>query len=53
LLPKQKEYFQSNLENFENELDTILAFFRTKTEGKNISSFIIFHDAYNYLFDEL
>ncbi|MDR2411136.1 MAG: metal ABC transporter substrate-binding protein [Candidatus Peribacteria bacterium] len=32
LLPEQKEYFQNNLENFESELDTILAFFITKTE---------------------
>jgi ABC-type Zn uptake system ZnuABC Zn-binding protein ZnuA len=53
LLPQQKEYFQNNLKNFENELDTILAIFTAKTELEKVNSFIIFHDAYNYLFEEL
>ncbi|MDR1988090.1 MAG: metal ABC transporter substrate-binding protein [Candidatus Peribacteria bacterium] len=51
--PENKEYFEANLKNFEDELDNILVSFRAETDLKSPNYFLIFHDAYNYLFQEI
>jgi len=50
--PKNKEVFEKNLELFKLELDTIKKEFEEKRKDKKESDFIVFHDAYNYLFSE-
>ena len=52
-LPEQAEYFTTNRQNFENDLNAIYADFAAKTAGKTAQEFIIFHDAYNYLFESM
>lgn len=51
--PDKKEYFEENLESFKNELDVIKRDFEEKRKSKKQIDFIVFHDAYNYLFQEL
>ncbi|MDD3793533.1 MAG: metal ABC transporter substrate-binding protein [Candidatus Gracilibacteria bacterium] len=51
--PENKEYFENNLNNLKIELETVKNDFLTKINGKEQSEFIIFHDAYNYLFLDL
>lgn len=53
LRPEQKTYFENNLTNFKNELNLLKDNFIKETKEKNMKDFIIFHDAYNYLFTEL
>lgn len=53
LMPENKEYFENNYANFKKELEDIKNDFLYKVSSKEISEFIVFHDAYNYLFDEL
>lgn len=50
---KNADYYKSNLDNFTNELNTIKNDFIKKNNNLNQKEFIIFHDAYNYLFEEL
>gem|GEM_PF-1779148 len=51
--PEQKTYFENNLLSFKNELNLEKDNFIKETKEKNMKDFIIFHDAYNYLFTEL
>lgn len=51
--PENKVYFENNLSSLKAELEQIKNDFLAKTNGKKQSEFIIFHDAYNYLFDDL
>ena len=51
--PKNKNYFNSNLESFKNELDKAKNNFEENINWKVGANFIAFHDAYNYLFAEL
>lgn len=51
--PENKEYFEENFENFREELGLIKNDFIQLHSWKNIKEFIVFHDAYNYLFKEL
>ncbi|NUJ98120.1 zinc ABC transporter substrate-binding protein [Candidatus Gracilibacteria bacterium] len=53
LHPENKTYFENNLVSLREELKTIKDDFVATTQGKKVKEFIIFHDAYNYLFDEL
>lgn len=53
LSPDNKSYFENNLASLKDELEKVKNDFLIKTNGKNQSEFIIFHDAYNYLFDDL
>lgn len=51
--PENKVYFEENLKSFKNELDLAKKSFEDKIKGKKENNFIVFHDAYNYLFKEL
>jgi len=51
--PENKVSFEKNLESFKNELDLIKKSFEEEIKGKKQNNFIVFHDAYNYLFNEL
>ena len=51
--PENKEYFEDNYKEFVKELDLLKAEFLENKKDKKEGSFIVFHDAYNYLFDEL
>lgn len=53
LLPEQSELFSRNYINFEKELWAVKQNFMTQVKGKEEQNFIIFHDAYSYLFQEL
>lgn len=53
LSPENKVYFENNLASLKVELEKVKNDFLVKINGKNQSEFIIFHDAYNYLFDDL
>lgn len=48
-----KEIYKANLANFNNELDNFTWEFSDFKKDKKMKSFIVFHDAYNYLFDDL
>ena len=50
---KNLQYYENNLSNFNKEIDTLKNNFLEKINDKKINHFIIFHDAYGYLFDEL
>ena len=50
--PENKGYFETNLESFKNELEIVKKDFKEKTRDKKQNNFIVFHDAYNYLFKE-
>lgn len=52
-LPEQAAYFSENRKAFETELTSIYTEFTEKTAGKNPQEFIVFHDAYNYLFESI
>ena len=52
-LPAQAEYFAANTQKFEDELNAIYQNFTESTEGKTAQEFIVFHDAYNYLFESI
>jgi zinc transport system substrate-binding protein len=51
--PKHKEYFEKNLTSFKTNLDSLKNDFLKNTKDKNQVNFIVFHDAYGYLFKEL
>lgn len=51
--PKNAVYFQQNLEFFKSELTESLLWFQRDIKDKKQKEFVVFHDAYNYLFDEL
>ncbi len=53
LNPENKAYYDNNLVSLKTELENIKNDFLSKTNSKKQSEFIIFHDAYNYLFDDL
>lgn len=53
LNPENKDYFESNYKNFEAELLTVKQYFFDITLDKTQDEFVVFHDAYNYLFNEL
>lgn len=53
LYPENKDYFENNYKNLENELLSEKQNFLDNITGKTQSEFIVFHDAYNYLFKEL
>ncbi len=50
LQPSQKALFQANYEKFETELTLAFQKFQLLTQWKTQKEFIVFHDAYNYLF---
>ena len=52
-LPEQATYFTENRQKFENDLNAIYEDFSLKIQGKTPQEFIIFHDAYNYLFESI
>ena len=51
--PSLENTFKNNLESFKVELDTLTNSFINDNINKSSSSFIVFHDAYNYLFEDL
>jgi len=51
--PENKISFEKNLELFKNELNLAKKSFEDQIKGKKQNNFIVFHDAYNYLFNEL
>jgi len=51
--PEDKNYFNSNLESFKAELESVKVNFESNINEKQQGDFIVFHDAYNYLFAEL
>jgi len=51
--PENKEYFENNLNSLKTELESAKNDFLNIVKDKNQSEFIIFHDAYNYLFIDL
>ncbi|MCP4523739.1 MAG: zinc ABC transporter substrate-binding protein [Candidatus Gracilibacteria bacterium] len=53
LQPEHRLLFQKNYNNFETELTSLREDFLGSTKGKTQPEFIVFHDAYNYLFEEL
>lgn len=53
VLPQQAEYFSKNTETFIEDIETIFADFETQTSTKTPGEFIVFHDAYNYLFESI
>lgn len=53
LSPQNKEYFEANFEEFNKELSAVKSDFLENSKDKELSNFIVFHDAYNYLFKEL
>lgn len=50
---ENSEYFENNLESFNQELEEIKNNFLEEFGEKDVKEFIIFHDAFNYLFEEL
>lgn len=50
---EKKEIFQKNYEDFVKEIDILTWDFLSKNKEKKIWNFIVFHDAYNYLFLDL
>lgn len=50
ILPEQTEYFATNTETFINDVEAAYGEFAQKVDGKTPKEFIVFHDAYNYLF---
>lgn len=53
LNPENKSNFEANFKSFKNELDDAKSEFNKDIEWKIQGNFIVFHDAYNYLFAEL
>ncbi len=52
-LPSESEYFSNNREIFESELNAIYDEFTGNIAWKAPQEFIVFHDAYNYLFESI
>ena len=53
ILPEQAEYFASNTEIFKNDLDGVISDFVEQNTNLEVKEFIVFHDAYNYLFESV
>lgn len=53
ILPEQAEFFETNTENFIAELEAVYVDFEAQIAGKTPREFIVFHDAYNYLFESI
>lgn len=53
LKPEYKDAFEENLLSFNKELDDLKNNFEEKVKWKKETKFIIFHNAYNYLFRDL
>ncbi|MDD3302941.1 MAG: metal ABC transporter substrate-binding protein [Candidatus Gracilibacteria bacterium] len=53
LKPEKKEYFLENYNDFVTSIDKEVDDFRSRINGKKINKFIVFHNAYNYLFLDL
>lgn len=53
ILPEQADYFTANTETFVESIEKTFSDFSAEVEGKTASEFIVFHDAYNYLFESI
>lgn len=53
LKPEKKEYFLENYNDFVTSIDKEVDDFRSRINWKKINKFIVFHNAYNYLFLDL
>jgi zinc transport system substrate-binding protein len=53
LNPENKDIFETNYKNFETELSSVKQSFFDSILDKTQDEFVVFHDAYNYLFNEL
>jgi ABC-type Zn uptake system ZnuABC Zn-binding protein ZnuA len=53
LSPENSDYFNTNFASFKKELDLAKTKFKENTKNKKENNFIVFHDAYNYLFKEM
>lgn len=53
ILPEQAEYFKANEAKFTAELESLYNDFTTRVSWKTPKEFIVFHDAYNYLFESI
>ncbi len=53
LKPEKKDIFVKNYNNFVLELDKLIQWFQNDIALKKQKEFIVFHDAYNYLFNDL
>lgn len=51
--PENASLFQENYKNLVKEIDETINNFKNEVSWKKINNFIIFHDAYNYLFKEI
>ena len=49
----KKDFYKSNLNSFNSELTKLTNDFEKFSKNKKTKNFIVFHDAYNYLFDDL
>lgn len=49
----KKDYFESNYDKLSLSIDDTVASFKKNTSWKTLANFIVFHDAYNYLFSDL
>lgn len=50
-MPEQAEYFENNAIQFSSDLQAVYDSFATDTSQKTGNEFIVFHDAYDYMFD--
>lgn len=53
LSPENQEYFEQNFATFQNEIEVLKEDFMENIKGKTQNDFIVFHDAHNYLLEEL
>ena len=53
LRPEKEAFFEQNFTDFQSELTLIRGEFLLSQSAKSVDSFLIFHDAYTYLFKEL
>lgn len=53
LSPENKVYFDNNYITLKGQLKLVKTDFMAATKWKKVKEFIVFHDAYNYLFTEL
>ncbi len=51
--PKNTDIFQKNTDIFIKKIDALVENFKQDTKGKQQKYFIVFHDAYDYLFDDV
>jgi zinc transport system substrate-binding protein len=53
LNPSKVDLYKANSAKFTQELETIKSGFADFKKGKTPQNYIVFHDAYNYLFADL